>query len=1248
MIATAPTQPLSDTIDQDARPLSRRALDKIFGFDFFISYAWSDGAAYAKALAGLLQADGFEVFLDRIEYASGDDWKKVGAWTLRRTGQLLLVGSPAAIRSDPVVREVEIFSKTARRIVPIEFAGSLDWTQTDSRLSLYLPSEILRIKEPIAALASGPSEETVAIIRRTFDLVRQDKKRLRAIAMTALLLGALALAATAFGYYALLQRENARVSERKAISNEEQAKKNEALAVDNEQRAIKNEQTAKQNLSAMQKAQSRFIASAAREMVKEDPQRALGLLLEVVPRDVAHPDRPIVPEAMTALYKAAKANRLRGVLDEHSDRVNEARYNRDGSRIVTASKDKTAKIWDARTGVLTATLRGHTDNVRTAVFSPDDKQVLTASWDKTARIWDVASGLEVKQLSGHDSFLNAAAFNSDGTKIVTASNDRTARIWDAKSGSLISVLRGYLDEVDVVSFSPDGKLVVGAGSSLDSKDKTARVWDAKTGETKSILRGHSDGLICAEFSASGLLVVTGSRDGTARVWDVASGKSIAVLKGHTDSVVAVHFNRNGDRVITASEDKTARIWDAKKGNEIVSLRGHTGLLNDVEFSPDEHSVVTSSADNTIRIWDVKTGSSVAVLKGHTKEVRKTTYSPDGTYVISASEDSNAKIWDATTKWDGPNFSAATEITSLSFSHDGTRLISTSKDSTPFLWDTKSGGKVLTLVGHRDFVYRAAFSADDSSIVTASADDTARIWNSRTGVARCEMSGHKALVLDASFSSDQTKVVTASADSTAKLWNAETCELIKVLDHDQNDYVRNALFNKNGSRVLTLTLEKALRLWDSESGKVVALWNDRSDRVNSAKFSGDGTRVVTASERGSVGIWDAETGALIRSVGNSIGWIHEAAFSSDGRFIVLAQGDHTANIIDARTGEAIVSLTGHESSLRSAAFTSVDSRVVTSSAGDVRVWDATTGAEVDQIKQAQTDVSMIAISSDGARVAVALEDHTIRIADVPTGRSEVWLPATRAQLFSALSSDDKLQFGLAPLDRKRPIGDKVKLCEYLAGSAFDPERSSDDVIEITDFDLAIKACESAKETSANEPRVYFSLGQALEGKKQYPEAEQAYLIAAKANYGMAFYGLATLYDRKRRGIAQDPAKAADLYERAFDKGIMAAGDPLGRMFWDGNGITRDRQKAREIWERSASGGAPLSHQELGWLFEYSRDGKVPNLESALYHFLIAARLLESKGRDSEHARFRAATIAHGLPKETVARIWQAAQDWPKPK
>ena len=110
----------------ERRSVWRRALDFVFGYDFFISYAWVDGGLYAEKLARALEMSGFEVFLDRDDFGSGDDWKQVGAWTLRRTGQLILVGTPAAIHSNPVAREVELFRATGRRIIPIDFEGSLE------------------------------------------------------------------------------------------------------------------------------------------------------------------------------------------------------------------------------------------------------------------------------------------------------------------------------------------------------------------------------------------------------------------------------------------------------------------------------------------------------------------------------------------------------------------------------------------------------------------------------------------------------------------------------------------------------------------------------------------------------------------------------------------------------------------------------------------------------------------------------------------------------------------------------------------------------------------------------------------------------------------------------------------------------------------------------------------------------------------------------------------------------------------
>ena len=80
-------------------------------------------------------------------------------------------------------------------------------------------------------------------------------------------------------------------------------------------------------------------------------------------------------------------------------------------------------------------LRGHEDCVASAAFSPDGARIVTASDDRTARIWDTVTAHEIALLRGHKDRMTRAAFSADGARIVTASDDLSARIWDAAERS---------------------------------------------------------------------------------------------------------------------------------------------------------------------------------------------------------------------------------------------------------------------------------------------------------------------------------------------------------------------------------------------------------------------------------------------------------------------------------------------------------------------------------------------------------------------------------------------------------------------------------------------------------------------------------------------------------------------------------------------------------------------------------------------------------------------------------------------
>ncbi|TRU26454.1 MAG: hypothetical protein EWV92_15680 [Microcystis aeruginosa Ma_MB_S_20031200_S102] len=225
------------------------------------------------------------------------------------------------------------------------------------------------------------------------------------------------------------------------------------------------------------------------------------------------------------------------------------------------------------------TLLAHQDTVRTAAFSPDGKRIVTASNDKTARVWSAETGREIATLNGHQNTFITAAFSPDGKRIVTASSDNTGRVWDAETGREIASLNGHQSYVRTAAFSPDGKRIVTA-----SLDKTGRVWSAETGREIASLNGHQGTVNTAAFSPDGKRIVTASWDNTGRVWDAETGREIARLNGHQDRVWTAAFSPDGKRIVTASSDKTARVWPVENLDRLL-VRGCNWLKNYLIVNP---------------------------------------------------------------------------------------------------------------------------------------------------------------------------------------------------------------------------------------------------------------------------------------------------------------------------------------------------------------------------------------------------------------------------------------------------------------------------------------------------------------------------------------------------------------------------------------------------------------------------------------------------------------------------------------
>ena len=202
---------------------------------------------------------------------------------------------------------------------------------------------------------------------------------------------------------------------------------------------------------------------------------AAKLALAAWPR-TADDERPTLSRTIDALARALREPLEVAPPLRHDGGICRAAFSPNGARVVTASLDSTARVWDAATGAPIGKPLRHDGGVRSAAFSPNGARVVTASLDSTARVWDAATGAPIGNPLQHEDTVWSAVFSPDGARVVTASADKTARVWDAATGAPIGNPLQHEDTVWSAVFSPDGARVVTA-----SADKTARLWEAATG-----------------------------------------------------------------------------------------------------------------------------------------------------------------------------------------------------------------------------------------------------------------------------------------------------------------------------------------------------------------------------------------------------------------------------------------------------------------------------------------------------------------------------------------------------------------------------------------------------------------------------------------------------------------------------------------------------------------------------------------------------------------------------------------------
>jgi len=566
-------------------------------------------------------------------------------------------------------------------------------------------------------------------------------------------------------------------------------------------------------------------------------------------------------ETSIRLWNAATMT-PRGVLDGHTAAVFKFRFSPDGTRLVSASSDRTARVWDLSTGACVCTYSGHKFPVASCAFSPDGASIITSSYELVpepqrvrgnVHMWDAASGeLRVAFTGGRKPIVDIA-FTPDAAKVVAGTWDSTVFIWNAGTPGepAVTCETGHepssSEHVDGIVVAPGGSLVYGVAS-----DRAVHTWDTGTGERRSRVVAHAEKPTCVALSPDGTILATGAEDDVVKLWDTATWKELATLRGHAKAVRAMAWAPDGSRLYSVALDGTLRAWSPDPSRYGGLHFRHGGSNYAVGLGADGATMATCGSDGRASVFDTRTGERLANWEAHPDgEVCTATMSPDASRVLTCSWDKTARVFDRhgkeLLKLDHPGGLAFAR-----FSPDGSTIITACNDKKVRLWNGTTGELVRELEGHGGAVNWACFSPDGSMLASSARDGSVRTWDASSGAPIAEMKGHKGSVQSVAFSPDGTGLASGGADGTVRLWGARTGAPMRTL-FEGDQAVHCLSFSPDGTRLAAATEHTILI--DVERGGDVLTIRSPAHSIWSLTFMPDGRRLAASPSSGEVIFYD---------------------------------------------------------------------------------------------------------------------------------------------------------------------------------------------------------------------------------------------------------------------------------------------------------------------------------------------------------------------------------------------------------
>ncbi len=578
----------------------------------------------------------------------------------------------------------------------------------------------------------------------------------------------------------------------------------------------------------------------------------------------------------------------------------------------------------------------------------------------------VADGVETARMPGPDGptawvYLR---FSPDGrwlgtTHAISGRPSQTA-VWEfrrGKPGRKVFLELGHLGD-----FSPDSRLVAGTRA-----DGVVTVCEVPSGrEVQRFDQGLAGGGVIFHPDGRHLAVYLKSDPSALAVLDRETGKEVARYQTPADATGEPSWRRDGRLLAIPCGDQRIYVWDHDEKRLQSVLEGHTGRGILIQFSHAGDFLVSSSWDWTVRLWDPVSGRQLVQAAGGLR----TTIRRDDRQAVSVTKDGHPKLWEVAGGWECRTLhhSSVGNGTArpgdwgprgLDFSPDGRLLVSCSLDGTR-LWDLTDFAAVASLpTGATE---TALFHPDGESLFTYGADGLSRWPIRREGERGAGPPGRV----------ETLRVGPPRALDVPGNWPYA----IMALDRRGE---RLAAVDYGNGRAIVLDLR--------EPGRKLVLSHPG---VIDCRLSPDGRWAVTGAPTKPGAevckVWDTASG-------EPVAWRAPAGesfhfFTRDGRWLVTSPpGGSPLNFWRTGSWQPSPPPVRHSPAVLDIRRVAPDGRLAfTWGGGPPRLLDVGTGKVLAALAPPR-DVNAVTarFNPDGTRLAVASDNHTVHLWDLPALR-----------------------------------------------------------------------------------------------------------------------------------------------------------------------------------------------------------------------------------------------------------------------